>query len=516
MKAKEREAAEAEAEAEAEGEHDDQEEDDEHEDHDEQDNDHEREDKERVGKEAERVAREAAEQAARDIEDELDAVVGTEASGGKSRRKGAALDGEGDTTVEEEDPPAPRRPQRGTGPPKRSKERKSDRQKEREQPEEMDQGPPTPPRIPTPPALHLPAKTQIPGADTRSPITVPVSPNPTRRTLPSLQSPERTSERNLPLPVPIANQRSPRLPDAHPLHLPRPQTPPERGAILAPMGGWQELHQPGALVNTHTSPGRTHHALPEHQQREFPHPAPNITPSVPSPHTEHPPRKPRKPEMHPFRTSAPSSWSQNQVQTGQGATLGQTGHQGPTGYQVPIAGQAGFQQTSPPAPGQGSFQTLTGPYQAPGYPASQGQQNYQSPPQTFQPAISPTRTYQTSPRQSAGQVYHSPPHQTYHSPPAQMYQPLPGPGQTYHNPSPSRQPYLSQPSSYQGPAAQVFPPPPLYVPPPTTFPLELHTPDRTTFQDGPAFSNPSPSRLPMLGERGRIGEGGIREWDRLD
>ncbi|CAE6460868.1 unnamed protein product [Rhizoctonia solani] len=515
MKAKEREVAEAEAE----GEHDEREEVEGHDEQDEQNDEHEREEKERAEKEAERAGREAAEQAARDIEDELDAVVGMEMNSGKSGRKGGVLDGEGDTTVEEEDHPAPRRPQRGTGPPKRPRERKLDRQKEREQVRDMEERPPTPPRIPTPPALHSLAKPPIPGADARSPA--PVSPNPNRRMLPSLQSPERTSERNLPLPVPMTSQLSPRLADARPLHLPRPLTPPERGAVLAPIvvgSEWPETNQTGAPFGTHKSPERTHHTLPEHTQREYPHPSPNIThshPSSVSSHADHPPRKSRKPEMHPFRTSVSSSWSQNQGQVGQsglqGTTLGQSGHQGPTGYQIPPVGQGGL-QTLPPGPGQGSFQMLTGAYQPQGYGTSPGQA-HQSPPQPFQQAISSGRTYPTSPGPSAGQVYQSPSRQTYHSPPAQTYQPLPG--QTYHNPSPPRQPYLPQSSPYQGPAAQVFPPPPLYVPPPTTFPLELQSPGRATFQDGSTFSGGSPSRLPMLGERGGIGED-AREWDRLE
>ncbi|KAF8668553.1 hypothetical protein RhiXN_10162 [Rhizoctonia solani] len=547
------------AEAEAESEHDDREEGSEHEERDEQDHDHDhehgREGKERAEEEVERAGREAAEQAARDIEEELDAVVGMEVGGEKSPRKGSELDGEGDTTVEEEDPPAPRRTQRGTGPPKRPREPKPARQKarEREQVRETNEKPPTPPRVPTPQALHPPAKPPIPGAEARSPV--PVSPNLNRRTLPSLQSPERTSERSLPLPIPTNNQRSPRLADAHPPHLPRPPTPPKTGAVLVPMMSgdtWSEINPTSALFAIDPFPERTHHTLPEHRQRDYLHPVPSVThphaPGLPS-HVENPPRKSRKPEMHPFRTSVPNSWNQSQVQSGQGgfqgATSGQSGYQGQVTYQPPAAGQGGYQALPPgpgPAPGQGqsqsqsqsqsqgSFQqTPTGPYQPQGYTVSPGPQTHQSLPQMFQPTASPGRAYQNSPTQSAAQVYHSPSRQPYHSPPGQVYQPLQGqsyqsspsqiyqstPGQTYHSHSPSRQSYPTQSSPYQGPAAQVFPPPPLYVPPPTIFPIELQSPGRTVFQDGQVFSGGSPSRLPMLSERGGIGEG-VREWDRVE
>ncbi|KAJ1300273.1 hypothetical protein OPQ81_005100 [Rhizoctonia solani] len=238
-----------------------------------------REEKERVGKDAEKASREAAEQAAQDIEDELDAE---EAKGER--------EAEGDTTVEEEDPPAPRRERpRGTGPPKRPKERglprprESEREREQERGIELDQGPPIPPRIPAPPTLHPPIKPPAPGANARSPV--PVSPNPSRRVLPSLQSPERTSERNLPLPVPTTNQRSPRLTDVHSPRLPRPPTPPQTGALLAPImtpsvwsrerEGWAETAQERGHANPHgqapsTSPGHAQHVLPEHHQREYP------------------------------------------------------------------------------------------------------------------------------------------------------------------------------------------------------------------------------------------------------
>ncbi|KAH7332637.1 hypothetical protein B0J17DRAFT_678342 [Rhizoctonia solani] len=511
MKAKEKEAAEAEVEVE----HDEKDADAEHEENEEQEE--EREEKGRMESEAERAGREAAEQAARDIEDELDAE-----------------EADGDTTVEEDNPPTRRRDRpQGTGPPKRQRERKPERQREKERQREqarrieMDKGPPTPPRIPTPPTLRPPTNPN-PSSNARSPV--PISPNPNRRTLPSLQSPERSSERSLPLPVPAVNQRSPRLADTHSPRLPGPPTPPQTGTVLAPMlggtatagwdrerEGWLDASQDRGHGNipgqaSHTSPGRAHHVLPEHHQREYPPHPPNVSHPNPS---DHPQRKSRKPEMHPFRTSVPGHWSQNQTQGGpgeyQGTTVGQSGYQGPGAYQLPTTGQGGYQ--APPT-GQGSFQTLTGAYQPQGYSPPPGQA-YQSPPQTFQPAISPGRAYQTSPRPSyaqtsPNQVYHSP-SRVYQSPPAQPYHSPPS--QTYHAHSPSRQPF--HPSPYQGPASQVFPPPPLYVPPPTAFPIESQSPSRGTFQDGSTFPGGSPSRLPMLGERGGMSEGG-REWDRVD
>ncbi|CAE6536058.1 unnamed protein product, partial [Rhizoctonia solani] len=539
IKAKEREVAEAEAEGEQderEGEVDQEE----REEHDQEDREQEEGGKDRTGRDAKRAGREAAEQAARDIEDELDAE--------ESRGEG---EGEGDTTVEEDDPPAPQRQrqrQRGTGPPKRPKERGPQRQREREREREqgrmeLDQSPPTPPRIPTPTTLHPPTIPPIPGAGARSPA--PVSPNPNRRTLPSLQSPERTSERNLPIPISTANQRSPRLTDTHSPRLPQPPTPPQTGTLLAPMlaaaGGvwererdaWPQPSQDRGHTGPHTnlpghaprtSPGQTQHMLPDHHQREYPPHPPSI--SHPHPADQHPARKSRKPEMHPFRTSVSGPWAPNQAQMGQtgyqGTTAGQSAYQGQAGYQAPTSGQAGYQA---PPPGQGSLQTLTGAYHPQGYNASPGQ-TYQSPPQTFQPAISPGRVYQTSPRPPYAQTS---PSQVYHSPPNQVFQPLPGPiyqsspGQTYHSPpgptyhahSPPRQPYHAQLPAYQGPAAQVFPPAPLYVPPPTTFPIESHSPNRATFQDSPTFPGGSPSRLPMLGERGGMGDG-VREWDRIE
>ncbi|CAE6389464.1 unnamed protein product [Rhizoctonia solani] len=522
LKAKEKETTEPEAEAE----HEEKETEVEHEDKEGEQEDEEGEqgDKEREERDVERAGREAAEQAARDIEDELDAV---EARGKE----------EGDTTVEEDDPPAPRRERaRGTGPPKRPRERGSERQRDRE-PErerEINQGPPTPPRIPTPPTLHPPTISN-PGSSGRSPV--PMSPNPNRRTLPSLQSPERTNERSLPLPVLAVNQRSPRLAGTHSPGLPGPPTPPQTGTLLAPMlasmpgggwdrerEGWVETSQERGLANPHanllgphTSPGRMHPMLPEHHQREYPPHPPTV--AHPLPPDQHPTRKPRKPEMHPFRTSVAGPWTQNQAPVGQGGyqatTAGQSGYPGQGGYQAPTSGQGGYQ--APPTGPGGSFQTLTGSYQPQAYNPVSGQ-TYQSPPQTFQPAISPGRVYQTSPRQTYVQTS---PNQVYHSPSRQVYQSLPGqpyhspPSQAYHALSPPRQPYHPHPSSYQGPAAQVFPPPPLYVPPPTTFPIESPSPSRSTFQESPTFSGGSPSRLPMLGERGGIGEGG-REWDRME
>ncbi|CAE6413755.1 unnamed protein product [Rhizoctonia solani] len=519
LKAKEKETTEAEIEAE----HEDKDGEGEHEEHEEAEE--EREDKARTESEAERAGREAAEQAARDIEDELDAV-----------------EAEGDTTVEEDGPPAPRRARRpqGTGPPKRQREPRPERQREgkreREQERriEMDQGPPTPPRIPTSSALRPPTKAPNPNPSSSARSPVPVSPNPNRRTLPSLQSPERSSERSLPLPVPAVNQRSPRLADTHSPRLPRAPTPPQTGTLLAPMlnpttmPGWDREREREAWLDAggghgnvpsqvpHTSPGRAQHVLPEHHQREYPPHPPSV--SHPHPSDPHPQRKSRKPEMLPFRTSGPGHWNQNQTQGGPGeyqGAPGQSGYQGQGqgGYQPPTTGQGGYQAPPPPA-GQGSFQTLTGAYQPQGYSSSPGQ-TYQSPPQTFQPAISPGRVYQTSPRPSyaqasPNQVYHSP-SRVYQSPPAQPYHSPPS--QTYHAHSPPRQPY--HPSPYQGPASQVFPPPPLYVPPPTTFPIENQSPSRGAFQDGPTFPGGSPSRLPMLGERGGIGEGG-REWDRIE
>ncbi|CAE7093502.1 unnamed protein product [Rhizoctonia solani] len=503
IKAKEKETTEADLDAE----HEEKEAEAEHEEKEEEEQEGERgqDETERTETEAERAGREAAEQAARDIEDELDAV---EARG---------REGEGDTTVEEDDPPVPRRERpRGTGPPKRPRERGPERRGGREPDRELQppQGPPTPPRIPSPPTLRPPTN-HNPGTNARSPA--PVSPNPNRRTLPSLQSPERTSERNLPLPVPAVNQRSPRLADTHSPRLPRPPTPPQTGTLLAPMltpmasggwdrEGWAETSQErghanphGNLPGPHTSPERTHQPLLDHHQREYPSHPPNV--SHPPLSDQHLPRKSRKPEMHPFRTGVPGPWSQNQAQAGQGGyqtTAGQ-GFQGQGGYQAPASGQGAYQ--APPA-GQGSFQTLTGGYQPQGYNSSLGP-THQSPP-TFQQSISPGRAYQALPRPpytqaSPSQVYHSPPRQMYQSPPNQPYHSPPS--QTYNSHSPSRA-YHPHPGQYQGPAAQVFPPPPLYVPPPTTFPIENPSPARSTFQDSPTFAGGSPSRLPMLGERG--------------
>ncbi|CUA76227.1 hypothetical protein RSOLAG22IIIB_06155 [Rhizoctonia solani] len=512
MKAKEKETTEHDAEAE----HEEKETEAEHEDKegDREEREHGREDKERIDREAERAGREAAEQAARDIEDELDAV--------EARREV-----EGDTTVEEDDPPVLRKERpRGTGPPKRTRERVPERQKEREPEKQMDtnQGPPTPPRIPTPSILRPPN----PSTSARSPI--PVSPNPNRRTLPSLQSPERTSERNLPLPVSALNQRSPRIGDTHSPRIPRPPTPPQTGTLLAPMlaggsgGGWDRERWADSTQGSHTSPGRPHPILPDPHPRDYSSHAPGVSHPHPHPHTlpsDPHPRKSRKPEMHLFRTSVPGPWSQTPVQGGyQPPSVGQSGYQTQVPYQAPTSAQGTY-----PSP-QGTFQTLTGTYQPQGYNPSPGQ-TYQSPPQaSFQQSISPGRAYQTLPGQtytqtspgqtytqtSPGQVYHGPPRPVYQSPPNQTYHTSP-PSQTYHtHNSPSRQPFHA---SYQGPASQVFPPPPLYVPPPTTFPIESASPARGTFQDSPTFSGASPSRLPMLGERGGVVDG-VREWDRME
>ncbi|CAE6361621.1 unnamed protein product [Rhizoctonia solani] len=511
MKAKEKETTEHDAEAE----HEEKETEAEHEDKegDQEEKEHGREDKERTDREAERAGREAAEQAARDIEDELDAV--------EARREV-----EGDTTVEEDDPPVLRKERpRGTGPPKRTRERVPERPKERE-PEtliDMNQGPPTPPRIPTP-ILRPPNPST--GTSTRSPI--PVSPNPNRRTLPSLQSPERTSERSLPLPVPALNSRSPRIADTHSPRIPRPPTPPQTGTLLAPMlaGGsgrdrdrWGDMGQ-GNLLGPHTSPGHPHPILPDRHPREYSSHAPGVSHPHPHPHhpsDPHPPRKSRKPEMHPFRTSVPGPWSQGGYQP----PTAQSGYQGQVAYQAPTSGQGTY-----PSP-QGAFQTLTGTYQPQGYNNPSPGQTYQSPPQaSFQQTVSPGRAYQTLPGQtyaqtSPGQTYtQTSPGQVYHGPPRPVYQSPPVPGQTYHTSPPSQayHPHNNSPSrpafhpSYQGPASQVFPPPPLYVPPPTTFPIE----SAATFQDSPTvFSGASPSRLPMLGERGGVVDG-AREWDRME